>query len=271
MLTKVEVISNQGQMLSLPLAETSGGFVVKDIEGLNPVRATLVSSSFAQQDGSQYQSARRDNRNIVLTLGYAKNVLTVEELRHRLYAFFMPKSSIRLQFYLSSGLVVHIYARVETFETALFSKDPAVVVSTLAFDPDFFEPEPTTYSSVSTATTTDDVITYDGTVETGVLFSLAVNRVLTMFTIYHRPANDILRQLDFAGSLSAGDVLEISTIPGAKRVTLIRSGSASSMLYGMSPQSNWIELMPGDNNLRVYAEGAGIPYSITYTNKYGGL
>jgi hypothetical protein len=71
--------------------------------------------------------------------------------------------------------------------------------------------------------------------------------------------------------LVAGDVLSINTVTGSKGATLTRAGVESSVLYGISPQSSWLELMPGVNTIRVYATGAAIPLSIEYINRYGGL
>jgi hypothetical protein len=66
-------------------------------------------------------------------------------------------------------------------------------------------------------------------------------------------------------------VLQISTINGAKGVTLIRGGAQSSYLYGISPQSDWLKFSRGVNQMRVAASGAAIPYTFQHTQKYGGL
>ena len=88
MLTKVEVYTARGDTLELPLEDTSSGFVVKDIEGLGPVKASIVSSKFAQIDGSTYQASRRENRNVLMTIGIEvqHSSLTVSERRNVLYA-----------------------------------------------------------------------------------------------------------------------------------------------------------------------------------------
>lgn len=273
MLTKVEVRTSQGNLLNLPLDDVSAGLVVENIEGLDPVKATIVSSSFARLDGTQYQSSRREARNVKFRLGLEPDYITdsVSDLRSRLYGFFMPKSEVSLRFIMSSGLSVDIPGRVESFETPLFTKEPAVDISIVCFDPDFVDPTLVTMSDFSTALETEILVPYSGTVETGVVFSLLVDRVVSEFTIYHRPPDDTFRTLDFSTPLSAGDVLTISTVSGAKGATLTRAATDSSVLYGISPQSNWIELMPGDNYIRVYAAGAAIPFTIDYTTKYGGL
>lgn len=273
MLTLVEVRSSQGSLLSLPLEDVSDGLILQDVEGLDPVKATIVSSSFAGMDGSQYQSSRREDRNLILKLDLEPDYITssVRDLRKRLYKYFMPKSYVSLRFYDSDGLTVDISGRVESFESPLFTNEPEVSISILCFDPDFIDLTPVELNGMTTSGTTETLITYDGSVETGILFTLNLDRNLTEFTFYHRPPDGTLRSMEFAASLVAGDVLKISTVAGNKGANLNRSNSDSSILYGISPQSNWIELMQGDNYIRVYAEGIPIPYNITYTNRYGGL
>lgn len=274
MLDTIEVRTAQGTLLALSLADVLSGLIVENVDGLDPVKATVVSSSFAGVDGTQYQSSRREDRNIVIRVGLEPDYVTttVRDLRNRLYDFFMPKSPVDLRFYDSSGFAVDISGVVETCETALFTKEPAVDISIICFDPDFIQPSPLGgFSGMSTSGTTETLVTYEGTVETGVNFVLNVDRPLTEFTIYHRPPDGKLRTLDFAASMVAGDVLTISTVSGTKGATLTRAGSDSSILRGISPQSNWIELMRGDNYFRVYALGASIPFEITYVNRYGGL
>src|SRR3954470_19978896 len=101
MIYKVEVRSPQGDLLTLELDDISDGLLVKEIKGLDPVKATLVSSSFAQQDGSYYQSSRRENRNIGLVLGLVPDpaVSSVRAVRNGLYRYFMSESAVSLRFF----------------------------------------------------------------------------------------------------------------------------------------------------------------------------
>lgn len=275
MLTKVEVRTDQGALLTLPLQDISQGLIVESIEGLDPVKATIVSSSFAQLDGEQYQSARREKRNIVINLALEPDyaVGSVQGLRNLLYHFFMPKARVKLRFFSVGQPTVDIEGRIETFVAPKFAKDPTAAISILCFDPDFFTPDVVLVPGNTVSTATETTLNYNGSVETGFLFKLFPNRDVSEFTIYHRPADDTLRALEFQSPtpMIAGDVLAISTQPGNKYATLTRAGVGTSILYGISPQSNWINLFPGPNKLRVYTEGAPVPYSIEYTTKYGGL
>jgi hypothetical protein len=273
MLTTVEVRTRQGTLMVLPLEDISSGLIVADIQGLDPVKAVIVSSSFAQLDGAQYQSSKREPRNILMKLELEPDFITthVRDLRNQIYAFFMPKREVNLRFYDSSGSIVDIWGRVEYCQSPLFAKESEVDISILCMDPDFIDQVPVEVPGNTVSDSTEFLIDYDGTVETGLEFVLNVNRVLTEFTIYHRPPNDTVRSLEFIAPLQDLDVLTITTVPGAKEVKLTRGGVDTPLLYGVTPQSNWIELVQGENYLSVYASGAAVPFNITYVPRYGGL
>lgn len=273
MLTLVEVRNSAGDLLNLPLDDATDGLVVADIRGLEPVKATLVSSSFAQMDGTQYQTARRENRNLVLTIELYPNYVdqNPRSLRSTLYGYFMPKSLVDLKFVEDTGFEVEISGRVETFDTRLFAKEPAIDISIICFDPDFLETEPVEISEETVADSSEVEIVYEGTVETGVVFVLNLDRDLEEFTIYHRGPDNVTKSMDFAADLLEGDILTISTVKGNKSITLNRSGTQSSLLYALSPQSPWIELSKGDNYIRFYAVGDPIPYELSFIQRHGGL
>lgn len=276
MLQLVEVRTRQGDLLSLPLEDDSSGFRVAEIEGLDPVKATLVSSNFANMDGEEYQSSRREPRNIKLQIELDPDPETgdtVYGLRKQIYKFFMPKSEVSFRFFMSDGLEVDIVGRVETCESALFTQEPAVDISTMCFKPDFYELTPELVPGNTVSDDTDMVIDYAGSIETGIQLTLNVNRSVDSFSVYHTPPDGDLRTLDFDNvPLVADDVLTINTNRGpTKGATLVHLGTTSSVLRGVSPQSAWLELQPGPNAFRVYAEGAAVPYTVQYTNKYGGL
>lgn len=273
MLTKVEVLNIQGQVLELPMFDSSDGYLIKEIEGLDPVRATISSSPFGQLDGSQYHASRRENRNIVMKLGLEPDFATetVQELRARLYAFLMPKSFVTLRFFLDDLYFAEITGRVETLEAPLFTKEPEATTSILCFDPDFTTTGGVQYTGFTVTDATEQLIAYPGTTDTGFILKLLIDRDLSAFTIFNRPTGGAYQSLEFSALLSAGDELEISTVSGAKHALLTRNNSQRSILYGVSPDSDWVNLHPGENLFRVVAEGAPVPFTIEYVAKYGGL
>lgn len=288
LLNTLQVTNSRGQVLNLPLDDVSSGFIVTNIDGLDPVEATLVSSSFANLDGEEYKSSKRTTRNIKITLGLDPDFSTsdVKALRDQLYSFFMPKTVANMVFTMfdkySDSVVTqyksfNIAGRIETFVSPMWAKDPTVDISLICYDPDFLDPAPTIFSGVTTdglSLVPPYTLTYDGSVDSGVLFTLSPEHSLTAFSIYQTLPDGSLAQADFTSILAAGDVLTMSSVPGAKYVRVAVSGGLggiASALYSMSPQSAWLTLQPGDNILVVKASGDPIPFTIEYTNRYGGL
>lgn len=280
-LSSLEVTNAQGSVLELPL-EDPVNYIIKNIEGLGPVNATLVSSSFANMDGAQYHSSRRETRNIVLTLGLEPDyaISSVQALRDELYKFFMPKTPGTWKFHLFDKFTESvleqsrdrvIQGRVESCEPSIFTKDPAMDISLVCFDPDFVDPVPASFEGLTLTDITDMSLPYEGTVDTGVIFTLVADHDFEAFTIFHHPPDGSLVTVDFSYPILEGDVVTISSVQGSKYVKLLRAGVESSILYAISPQSGWIRLQPGDNSIRVYATDTPMVYTIDYTTKYGAL
>lgn len=273
MMTEVQATSSSGSLLSLSLSEVSSGIIVKDIQGLGPVKATIVSTSAPGHTGDIYMASKREARDLVFSLGLEPDYISEmpQDVRSRLYDFFMSNTWVDLTFVDSVKNPVNITGLVESCEPDIFSQEPAMNVSVRCFDSDFVDPSIQAVYGFTTTSPVGQTITYNGSVETGVQFQLTVDRDIDEFTLYHTLPNGESRQLDFAWPLHAGDNLRIDSQYGKKGVTLTRGGADTSLLYAMSPQSSWIEFQKGDNIFRAYAEGAAIPYDLAYYNRYGGL
>lgn len=273
MLIKVEVTNSRGNILSLPMEEGDGFYQIADIDGLDPVKAVLVATSYAGSDGEEFQTAKLGSRNIKIALDLDPDFdpKTYSDLRRDLYPFFMPKGRVTLRFFMDSGLYLDIVGIVEEMSAPLFSDDPTVVISLMCYQPDFIDGRMVTVNGSTVDDVTNTEIEYPGTVESGTVLTLNVNRVVTEFTIYNVDEGGRQTQLDFSGALEADDTLVISSIRGAKGITLTRDSVTSSFLYGRSAQSSWISFVEGLNQFRVYAEGDPIPYVLEYVVRYGGL
>lgn len=274
MLTKVEVTNRQGNMLALAIEEDDENpYQVNSIEGLEPVQATLTSSSIVGNDGEVFQHAKRGARNIRIKLDLDPDFIdqNFTSLRQGLYPFFTPESQIKLRFYSDTGLYLDIDGVVEEFSSPLFQQNPPVDISVMCYQPDFVDPRIVSVEGVTVNDDENTVLDYPGTVSTGTVVTLNVNRPLEEFTIYNTDEGGNLLQLDFTGVLEDGDTLVISSLKGNKGITLTRTGVSSSYLYGRSAQSNWIQLDKGLNNFRIYAPGDPVPYVLEYVVRYGGL
>lgn len=272
MLSKIEITTERGELLVLPFMDSSEGYLVKDVEGLDPVKATFSSSSYAQQDGDQHQSSRLPSRNIILKmdalLGYGR---TIRELRKRLYGFLMPQSLVTMRFYMVDEEPLDIVGRVESFDWPIFVQEPDISISLICDKPAFISLTPVTLAGASVADDTESLFHYEGDSPTGFVFQITVDRSVPTFDIFLRSEDSTTQALEFDEPLIAGDMLTISTVPGDKGATLTRDGAESSLVYGVTPESDWISLHPGDNMMRVYTDGAPLQYTVTYTARYGGL
>jgi hypothetical protein len=278
MLTTIEIIKKDGGVLTLPIYDPTN-FAVMDVQGLDPVKANIVTSNFSQMDGVQYQASRREMRNITFKIRILPTPggSDVQELRKQLYAYLLPKSDITMRFIQNGTTSVLISGQVESFDAPIFVKEPEATISVLCFDPDFYSETELTLNglSVSTTSTANTSLAYNGDVDTGFLFTINANASTNSFTISNTDAlgsGKVMSFSDTTGLLLSGDIIKVSTVPGNKYVTRTRSGVETSILWALSRTSDWIKLYPGTNLIRVRtATTVNHPYSIKYTNKIGGL
>lgn len=275
MLTLVEVTNPLGNTLQLPLLDSSAGYVVENIDGLDPVTATLTTSSLAQVDGATPQNAQRTTRNITMTLGLQPDFVTnsVQSLRSALYDYLITKANVKMGFYLDGSLYAITSGQVEDFQNSMFSADPTAAISIICYDPDFYAPTQTSQSGNTVSDTTTMDVIYPGTTETGVIFTLNVNATITGgLTIYNTTPDNVVQKMFIDGNYVSGDIVTVNTIPLQKSVTLTRSGLKSSLLALKDPAATWISLKKGTNKFRgVVAGGGTIPYTVAFTPKYGAL
>lgn len=274
MLTQVDITNSRSNTLQLPLMDASNGYAVRDIEGLDPVKATLTSSSIAQLDGAQPQNARRDIRNITMKIGLSPDYIanTVDSLRSGLYDYLMPKSNIDLSFYKDGVVYAVVSGQVESFDNTMFSADPEVDISIICYNPDFSAPAQVSTDLNTTNGTDTNTFTYTGTSDTGVIFTLSIDRTATSFTLYNTAPDNTVQVMAVNGSFVTGDVVTINTIPGSRVVTLTRGGITTSVLFYLDPTSTWITFQKGDNDFRAfYNDVTPIPYTLAYTPLFGGI
>jgi Phage tail protein len=273
MLTMVTVQNIRTGTLLLPLMDSSGGYAVEDIQGLDPVKATFVSSSQAQMDGAQLHNKRREPRNILMKLGLKPDYVTnsVASLRSNLYRYLMPKSTVIFSLYSDDVLWGTTEAEVESLENNMFTADPVVDISLICYDPDFHAPSPTLIEAQTVSDATTQSIEYDGTSDTGIIFNIAFPRASSEIRLYNIRPDLIDNMLDIDGSFLLNDILTINTNKGQKSVTINRSGLIIPALYYLASGSSWITLTQGINQFRAYHSGTPIPFDLEYTKKYGGF
>lgn len=287
MLDTIDVENYLGATLSLSLEDDSNGFSVQSVEGLEPVKATLASTTFANLDGEQYQSGRRETRNVIITLGLSPDYITWTPalLRQELYNFFMPKTEVTLTFNDDDGRTFVADGVVESFTSPLFVQEPTVQISIICYDPAFREAESTVINgtTVSDSDPTDlyTPITYTGSIPTGILFTLTINvDTVGSFSILNYGPDGAVQTMQYTvNDLVNGDSVIINTNDGEKSVQHnVGAEITTSGLAAIDVYSDWIKLLPGTNNFQVYVpadpisgENPHVPYTIEYTTKYGGM
>lgn len=275
MLIKVEVLSEQGEMLELFLQDSDGDFLVKGIDGLDPTKANIISSPFALEDGEEYQGSRGEVRNVLMRLGYADRVgRSVQARRNLLYRFFMPKAKVTLRFHILDFPVVELVGYVESMDAAIFTKEPEVVVSILCLDSAFVDPNLKTYTDIGNPSVVKPIV-YNGTVATGFRFKVTAPKPLSWIrleqTFPNRPGLTFMIQNK---ALLAGESFELTTTSGEKKLLFKKGTNVTSALGAVVPNSDWLKLYPGQNNIQMFYNGTGtapVPFTIEYLEKYGGL
>jgi hypothetical protein len=256
------------------MAGGAPGYLIKDLEGLGLVKATLTSTDNAQTDGAQLQGARRDPRNITGKIGFLPDYVanTVQSLRTDLYDYLMPKSNVVLSFYDNGDIFANIAATVESLDDTRFTNDPEMDFSVMCYDPDFTAPDTTSISGNTVTDTTATTIDYEGSTDAGLVFTLNVNRTMTSVSLSNIRPDNIVQTLNLEGlDLITGDMLIITSVPGAKSIVRNRAGNITSALYSLDAASTWPLLRKGINLFRAQVSGAAVPYTVDYMAKYAGL
>lgn len=280
---ELKVKNDKGEVLNL---SGSDKYTVYKIDGLTPPKATINSSVNTTSDGSNINSVRLENRNIVLYTTINGNV---EVNRINLYKYFPPKKTITL--YFSNGTRnVYIEGTVELIESDLFTNRQIAQISLICPKPYFKDIEylVTTFGDISSlfefpfsiaeegvpfsniTTNVRKSIINTGDIETGVIIELFATGTVVNPTLY-RVGDGKHMTLNF--TMQASDKIVINTNIGEKSITLIRNGVSQNALGYMSPDSDWFVLESGDNVFTYSADSGSANLQITFTTSllYGGV
>ena len=269
-LMKVSVSSGNNSV-SFGVFERSGGYFIKNAEGLGPVQASIVTSPYGTLDGAQYHSSRREMRNLVFTVGYRPDygTTTIESLRRALYLCAYPKAAVRVEFEYADGKKYWIDGVVESVEPVIFSEDPEVSISILCMEPDFRSSLETT---VSFEPNTNQTVSYSGDTPVGVLLKATQDEAYSsiLMTFKNTTPFGTMESLALNPITQLNDVLELSTVDRNKGVWNTRAGVKTSLLYSLQTGGTWIKLYPGNNVVRVDTTRTHT-YQLFYTELRGGL
>jgi hypothetical protein len=250
---------------------------VRNIDGLDPVKAAINTSPYGSVDGVAFNGANvATGRNIVLTLHPNPDWddWAFESLRRLLYEYFMPKQPTRLVFHSDDIPPVEISGYVESCEVNPFSKDVELLVSIICPDPYFTAVTATVVTGTTDRdNTTPEEITYEGNIETGI--NVEVSRISdpapTSIAIQVRDPG--LAQFRVTATVSASMYFLMNSVDGAKYVQNVGIGSGliTNLLGKVAGGSSWPTLQPGVNDFSVITDAGAQDWQLTYFARYGGL
>lgn len=269
------VVNPKEESLYLELSKPeSSGLIVKEIKGLGPGDADINITDIVTTDFGLFTGARRNIRNIVITLMMMFDPL-IEDARLRTYRYFPLKKKVKLIFKTDNRLS-EIEGYVESNEPDIFSKEETTQISILCPDPNFYvagdeyqlftgvQPKfefPFSNESLKGdliefgEMLQDDRITfeYEGDSDTGMIITLHMSGGVEDFVLWNvdtreKIALDSYRITQITGgAIDLGDDIIISTMPGNKTVQLLRKGKYYNIIGALSRDSDWPQVTQGTN------------------------
>lgn len=302
MIQSLTVTNYLGESLTIPMKNSeSTGFILHDMTGLGPPTASVNTSKVATKDGSKYNSARAEERNIVLPM-YFTPIPTIEDARHRSYKYFPLKKPVILAFK-TDNRECQIVGYVETNEPDICSDREGCQVSIICPNPYFssiydtvtsfsgveaafefpFSNEDTTNPHIEfgkIVVKAENLVRYEGDAESGVQIRITASATVKNITIYNVDTrgtmhiyHDKLVALTGSGIVK-GDEIIITTDKGSRSVTLLRNGKSTNILNAIDPRNDeWFSLTKGDNILAYTAdEGSDyLMFVVDHTTLYEGI
>lgn len=281
MIKSVTVTNHLGDSITLELRNPEkSGLFIKEIKGLGPSKANISVKTVANADGSVFNSARMDSRNIVFEFGFLPNP-TIEDARQSTYKYFPIKRKVSLLFKTDNRNVT-IDGYVESNEPNIFSSESGCQISIICPEPYFKSTKYVytifagvdplfefPYENVSNDNTTEfgsisyDMlknVNYEGDIETGLTMTIhALGEVegLTIFDIdtrgYMSIDTEVIKKIT-GDTIIKGDSIIISTIQGYKSVILLRNGITYNIMNAINRNAEWFKLHKGDNTFAYTAD-----------------
>lgn len=279
MIKSFKVTNYLGDSIKLVLREPERtGLLVGKVEGLGPSKANIITTDISTNDGSRFNTARLDKRNIVMTLLFVDNIHheSVEDLRQKSYKYFPIKKNVELVIE-TDNRRMKTTGYVESNEPNIFSSQEGTQISIVCPDPYLYsvgENNETIFYSVDPMfefpfsneslsepllvmgnihLITEGVVVYKGDAEVGITIRIhaigpAVNPSVYNIETKEKMAIDSskLEALTGSGIIAKDDII-ITTMKGNKTITLIRDGVSYNILNCLGKNVDWFTLTKGDN------------------------
>lgn len=288
MIKSITVINFRNESLKLELAAPAkSGIIIKEISGLGPAKADVNAKELATSDGSVFNSARLNSRNIVMKLMFMAKP-TIEDTRQMTYRYFPIKKKVKLLIE-TDNRICETQGYVEKNEPDIFSKTEETQISIICPDPFFYSAGengnnitvfyglednfefPFSNESLNEDLiemgiikySTERVIYYSGDADIGMVIRVYATGIVKNLSIYNVVTREFIRidtgkleTLTGQGMIQ-GDEITISTVKGDKYISLLRGGKTYNILNCLDRESTWLTLSHGDNIIAYTAEDGG--------------
>lgn len=278
MIKSITVTNYLGDSIKLELGRPEqSGFLIKSVSGLGPSKANINTTEVSTNDGSFFNSARLNQRNIVFEFIFVESINreSIEDIRQKSYKYFPIKKNVDLLIE-TDNRIVKATGYVESNEPNIFNSQEGTQISIICPDPYFYSTKKTVtiFSGIEPLfefpfennSLTDNLLEFSGIIvnqektvfyngdsEVGIIIYIHAIGEATNLTIYNVLTREVLKidtdRLEaLTGSIiKAGDDIIISTIKGQKFIRLIRDGEYINILNCLGRNSDWFRLVKGDN------------------------
>lgn len=285
-----------GESIKINLSEEDPdhGLIILGMDGITAPTAQINTTDLASIDGSMFNSAKAQQRNIVLQFMYtfASNI---EDSRQRTYRYFPIKKEVEIEIETDNRTLV-TRGYVESNESEVFSEKETNQISIICPDPFFYSRreaqtifsgvEPMFEFTFSNESVTEKLLImgeilnesertvyYEGDADVGIIITIHALGECGNITIYNVRTresmtidNDKIAALTGARFDVADDII-INTERGKKSVMLLRDGHYTNILNCINRDSDWIRLTKGDNILAYVTDYGAENLHFMITNK----
>lgn len=255
-------------------------YTARTIEGLGPTDVDVTLAQTSQGTGiyiGRREQLREITCNVYLNPNYTIGQ-TPETLREDVYLLRPGNEDLSLDFRLMlNGVEVAMTpVYVKRVEVSPFSKDTMLQI-VLASTSGTFKRRAPVSLSYPAIDKVHPIFVNEGSTETGFKLQVEFTGPVTAFGLRQtNPASEMIMNKIFVDPylFTTGDMVEINTNIGQRGVWLTRGGVKTSKIASLSPQSSWLSLYPGPNELTTLPILGGTPFNwklIEHTPKYKGV
>lgn len=268
------------------LTHNSPNYYITEIQGLTPPATAVNTSTAGTIDGTFFNSARVEQRNIVITVVINGDI---EANRQRLYTIF-PRKTPCTVYFKNANRDVKIVGYVEALEGDLFVQREQMQISIICPRP-YFEAMQALYTELSKILA---MFEFPFSIVTPIPFSEILDYPICTINNTGDAACGTIIEIDFYDNASGlkifntttqtffeldynfedNDHVVINTNSGQMGVSLYRGGVQTNLLNYVAQNSTWLRIAPGENTFTFTVESGdaeNVKIHFTTALLYGGV